>query len=104
MRVGEDVAVGTDDEARAFALALRRFTTATATSLTLIGNAEALEEILEGIVRAIVIGLRIARDAMRLFNHRDVDDCGANLLDDRGEIGQHPAVEHPNRLRRRGGL
>ena len=49
----------------------------------------------------VVVGLLVARDAVRLLDHRHVDDGGTDLLDQRGEIRQHAAVQRADGLRRR---
>ena len=98
VRVGEDVAVGADDEAGARAahrLARPRL-------LVRRRDAEALEEVIEGIVRREPLDTTLG--GLRLLHHLDVDHRRPVAVDEAREIRQsaHHPVHH--RWRRRGGL
>jgi hypothetical protein len=80
VRVGEDVAVGADDEARAQRAAL-----GARARTGLLPRNEPAEE-LQHLLVLDVRDLRHARPARRL-RRADVDDRGALLLDQPGEIG-----------------
>ena len=93
--VGEDVAVGADDEARARA-AHRRLIRVR--RLLGRGDAEAAEEVVERIV-----GRQALRDrrGLRLLHHLDVDDRRAVALDQRREVRQRPQRDFGERASRR---
>ena len=99
VRVGEDVAVGADDEARAFTLARLRIVAAALRPVGC-GMPKRRKNSCTGSSASSSADLRL-RARVRFFDHRHVHDGGTHLLDERGEIRKHAAVQRADGLRRR---
>ena len=99
VRVGEDVAVGADDEARAFALT-RCGCLVARRPCGPFGMPKRRKNSWTG-SSAVPSPRGLAARAARLLDHRHVDDRGTHLLDERGEIRQHAAIQRADRLRGR---
>ena len=96
VRVGEDVAVGADDEARAFTLARLRLEAAALRTVAACRSGGRIPAPDRPRLRS---DCRLRR--VRFLDHRHVDDGRADLLDERGEIREHAAIQRADGLRRR---